>query len=57
MSCTPFIYSWIIASIVPADGDRPTQSGDGAGNNDASVPTLNAELQNATQGNVSISKS
>ncbi len=28
-----------------------------AGNNDASVPTLNAELQNATQGSVSISKS
>jgi len=28
-----------------------------SGNNDASVPTLNAQLQNATQGNVSINKS
>ena len=28
-----------------------------AGNNDASVPTLNAQLQNATQGSISISKS
>src|SRR5712692_8851323 len=29
--CTPFIYSWIIPSLVPADGDRPTHSGQGQG--------------------------